>query len=582
MDDYAELEQLARDMASVKVELFEFYDVDQELDTDEALSNLRRSIQNRQGPDSSLERDRRYGDLALPLAGLLASRFVFSRRKESSDLQEAKELEVIVSRHNLNINNQNHNDHYSWELYKYLSARADLIVAFQELEARLPPTLKALLDDKTELEQLEGDLARVKVKLFKCYVGNDDADIDAIIFAQRESLQSYQLGSAFVQKDWRYAIGALKLALPLVSRFTTRGRRSSDLQEAKELDVIISANSRDIISNGSPDDRYNVEMYKFFTVRADLMIIFEMLEARLARLQNQKHPLVSAHQIPIPTLPWTELPSEPIAQVSSQSNATKSLAVFTNTDCNLPPSPCQLDSSVPPFTSQALAVSNSKTATLELAMSALHNANEETEIHDYAISCRGAAQYHFSCYEMTRDALDLAEAAEYSATVYQLFAVALDTDHDPPLLLAQPAQSSSSPSPFASPPYISRSGITMLVQAMSALHKANDKTEIHDYAIYCRALAHCYFSRYRMTTNALDLVEAAEYSATAYHLLADVTDTDHDLLLPLLAQSQSSISGQPLASPPFTSSGFTAAIEWAMSALRRANDKTDIETYASC
>ncbi|KAJ3551892.1 hypothetical protein NP233_g12997 [Leucocoprinus birnbaumii] len=110
---------------------------------------------------------------------------------------------------------------------------------------------------------------------------------------------------------------------------------------------------------------------------------------------------------------------------------------------------------------------------------------------------------------------------------------------------------------------------------------ANDETEVHDYAIYCRALARCYFSRYGMTADALDLVEAAEYSATAYHLFADVTDTDHNLLLPSLAQSRSSISNQPLTSPPFASSGFTAAIEWAMSALRRANDKTNIETYAS-
>ncbi|KAJ3574940.1 hypothetical protein NP233_g1408 [Leucocoprinus birnbaumii] len=173
----------------------------------------------------------------------------------------------------------------------------------------------------------------------------------------------------------------------------------------------------------------------------------------------------------ISTPPRTEPPSEPHAPAPSLSNATKSLAVFTNTDCNQPPPPAQLDSSVLPFTSQALAISNSKTATLELAMSALYNANDETEIHDYAISCRAAAQYHFSRYEMTKDALDLAEAAEYSATVYQLFAVVMGSDHDPPLLLAQPAQPGSSPPSFASPPYISSSGITTLVQAMSALKR---------------------------------------------------------------------------------------------------------------
>ncbi|KAJ3565383.1 hypothetical protein NP233_g7667 [Leucocoprinus birnbaumii] len=753
MDDNAEIEQLARDMTRVKVELFENYvrtafsvkgcgltscRYPSRMRTKQQnliflVWHYRRLIQEYQTTHSFEERDWRYGDLALRLACFLATRFYLARKKERSDLQEAKELEVIICRYNHNIQNGTHDDHHDWSMYKWFIARAELMVEYQKMDARLTQlqiqqaaqsllsshqieALASLMDEKAEPEQLARDMASVKVRLFR------DSNIDpykhdALIMAQRHMIQLYQAPSRIVKRDrTKYGHVVLNLAVHLVSRFSTARRKESiDLQESKELETIISRNNRDI-NNKIHGDYHEWQNYKWLIARADLIVAFEKLEARLALLQaHQAQPLYLSHQTETSTLLHTEPPVatlEANAEVPCRSNTTNSLVVVMDIDHNLIPSSSRPDSSQP-TSPQSIPINEA--ASLNSWMKALHNANNETEIRDYAIYCQALAQFHFSRYRMAKGALDLEEAAEYSVTAYQLFADVADvslslisrtmaillaylaehlgnfpqlpslniletfkqlidhfpettdtpgaltlaltlpqtkppvttpelnslgpfpsnatsslaaiTDTDDDLIPSSAQFDPSQPSSF--PPSIPSNESTTMNLLMSALHNANDETDIIAYATYCRVLAHCFFSRYQVGKDALDLEEAAEYSVTAYRLFASNADAFLGLILPrtiaVLLAYRAEYMGEssPLRStnvfeayqdlidhsskttdPPETStsalphprldclqpsfiyrrtipSSRSTAMILTMSALRDANDETDIISYAT-
>ncbi|KAJ3561165.1 hypothetical protein NP233_g10364 [Leucocoprinus birnbaumii] len=154
MDDKAEMEQLARDMAHFKVYMFKDLNVDL-AGLDSLILVHKQSIEGYQGLNSSLERGSEYGSVALNLALLLVSCFV-TYQKESSDLTEAKDLEDTILRYNHDINNENHDDHYHWRYYRLLVARGGIIIEFQMLEARLTLLLQThqarLLDPSHQTE----------------------------------------------------------------------------------------------------------------------------------------------------------------------------------------------------------------------------------------------------------------------------------------------------------------------------------------------------------------------------------------------------------------------------------------------
>ncbi|KAJ3561775.1 hypothetical protein NP233_g9988 [Leucocoprinus birnbaumii] len=637
MDDDAELEQLARDMASIKVELFEnslklvSLRAEDLAKVDFVISDRRECIQEYQHALALAGNDWLTGELALTLAQHLLFRFHGAQRKESNDLQEAKDLEVIISRHNHNINNESHEHHYHWQLYKQHTARADLMVAFQKMETRLiqlrihqvaqsllsSHQIEAfilLMDEKIEPERLARDVASVKVRLF---VDSNDTPRtqDALILGQRRSIELHRHARTFVRRDKRvYGNIALSLAVLLVSRFATAGREISDLQEAKELEVIISRNNCDINSEGH-DDYHKWQKYKWLIARADLMVTFRKLETQLAQLEaHQAQPLDLSHQTQTSALPRIKpniTTPKPNAQVPYLSKTTNSLVVVTDTDHNLLPSPSQLDSPQPTSLS---SIPSSETPTVDLSMKALFNASDETEIRDYAIYCQVLAQFYFSRYRMVNSALDLEEAVEYSVTAYQLFAdiadvslslmsrtmaillaclpgylgefpqlprvtvmetfeeltnrfsettqtfalglahqaetktsvlphtkppfatsepdapgtalsdamdsiAVTDADHD---RCPSPAQLDSSQSRSTTPlPTILSNEISRMDSSMKALLDANDETDITMYAVHCHVLAQCFFSRYQLEKEVLDLEEAAEYSVTAFWLFAD-------------------------------------------------------------
>ncbi|KAJ3561484.1 hypothetical protein NP233_g10168 [Leucocoprinus birnbaumii] len=442
MDDKAELEQLARDMASVKVKLFKDPNVKVEEFFDTMILQKRKAIQEYQHMHSPVERDEKYGDLALSLAEFLVFRFHNALRKESSDLREARDLEVIISRYNHNIHNESHEDHYCWQRYKWFLAQDDLMVAFQKMEARLTrlqihqaqPSLSVrqvetltslLMDEKVELEQLARDMMSVKPELFQ--EPNDNLAVhDALILTYKHSIREYQDPYSLTRRDSTYGNLALRLAMLLVARFVTaRRKESSDLQEAKDLEAIISRHNRDLNNEGH-EDHFYWQSYKWSIARADLIMTFQKLEDRLARLQNnQAHPLLLGHQDMTTTLSHTNLSPVATSELNAQgpplSNATSSLVVIIDTDHDLLPSPAHLDSSqLVPLLSPP-NIPSCELTTMKLAMSALEDAGDETDIIAYATYCHVLAHSFFSRYRLGKEIPDLEEAAEYSATAYRLF-----------------------------------------------------------------------------------------------------------------------------------------------------------------
>ncbi|KAJ3575774.1 hypothetical protein NP233_g872 [Leucocoprinus birnbaumii] len=282
------------------------------------------------------------------------------------------------------------------------------------------------MEDKAELEELARDMAGVKVELFKN--PNDDlAQLDSLISTYRHSVQGwYRYFHSFRGQDSGYGHLALTFAVFLASRFVTaRRKESTDLQEAKELEAIISRHNRNI-NDESHEDHYRWQIYKWYIIRADLMVTFQKLESRLTRLHiRQAQPLVLVPQTESSALPCTKpalVSTEQIAQVPALSNATNPLAAIIDTGHDLFPSPAQLKSAQPPFTPPPIIL-DSESIAVQLAKSALLNANDETEIRHYAICCQALAQFHFSRYRtVTKNAVDLEEAAEYAVTAFQLFA----------------------------------------------------------------------------------------------------------------------------------------------------------------
>ncbi|KAJ3563609.1 hypothetical protein NP233_g8829 [Leucocoprinus birnbaumii] len=702
MDENAEVEQLARDMAGVKVQLFTESAAKITAELDFLVWVHRRLIQEYQDTHSIAERDSEYGDLALSLAWFLAIRFYLGRIKESSDLQEAKELERIISCYNHNIHNESQDDCEKWNMYQGITARTDLMVQFQEMEARLTQLqihqvaqsllsshqigiLASLMDDKAEPEQVAKDMASVKVRLFRN--SNDDPTrYDGFILYHRWLIHMFRHPLRLVEQDKAlYGRIALHLAVNLAFRFSTaRRKEESDLQESKELEIIICRNNRDI-NNKIHGDYYEWLKYKWLIARADLIVAFEKLEARLAQLQaHQARPLYSLQQTETSAL-LTKLPVatlEPDSRVPCLSSPMDSLVAITitGTGHNLLPSASQLNPSHP---TSLPSIPSGERAAMESWTKALLDASDETEIRDYAIYCQVLAQLHFSRYRTAKDALDLEEAAEHSVTAYQLFADLADaslslksrtmaillaylaehlgdfpqvpsinvletfkelvdnfpetavppetstltlpptksppeimeTDSDLLRVPSLPRLDSSKP-PFASPRNVS-SNKTLMELALSALRDAHDETDIVAYAAYCQVLAHCHFSRYQAEKHILDLEEAAEYSAAACRLFADTAyfglmlPKTRAIFLTYLAEhsggfpplpstnvletfkefrdnfsettqsSGSSHQDETSTFPPSVPNRKSAALKLAMSALHDANDKTDIIDYAT-
>ncbi|KAJ3561166.1 hypothetical protein NP233_g10363 [Leucocoprinus birnbaumii] len=294
------------------------------------------------------------------------------------------------------------------------------------------------------------------------------------------------------------------------------------------------------------------------------------------------------------TLSTTPEPGTPI--LSPLSSSINTLIAAADTDHDLLPLSTRLNYSQSSFAFPP-TIPIGETHTRDLCITALLNANDTTEIRDYAIYCEILAQMNFMHYWTVRkDASDLEEAVEYSVTAYQLLAdiadmsinliigttitilyeylrttlaqfclpnvsvmetlaalcppiptlepntpvlstlsdatnawvPAADADHN---LFPSPNHLNSSQPPFTFPLPIPDSETSTMESCMTVLLNANDETEIRDYAICCQVLAQFQFSRYQTAKDASDLEEAAEYSVTAYQLVADLADVSLSLIL---------------------------------------------------
>ncbi|KAJ3563259.1 hypothetical protein NP233_g9060 [Leucocoprinus birnbaumii] len=462
MDDKAELAQLAKDTASIKAELFKDSDVDL-AELDAVILSLRDDFQRYQHSNESLERGWNYGNIALRLAVALLSCFTTAGRKESSNLQEAKELEDIITRHNRNINNESHNDHYHWQHYRLLIARGDLIVAFQKLEARLallqvhevqlldssyhinasalrhtkssiatsppgapepslPSKAPNVADTDHSLLPLPAQLSSSESPLtFSTTIpGGEKFTMNLCIIALRNDNDETEI------RD--YAIYCQVLAESYFTRYQIEGDATA-LEEAAEYSVTAYQLLNDIadVSVNLIVPRAKAILQKYLGVydakfsRLPSFNILETLEPLMSHFSESTGP---------PPYIWSNSPhqTEALMTLHNSSTATSpklsprgSSVTIADTNYNLLPSPAQLSPSQSSCISPTVPNSR-KVLTMNSCMTALLNANSETEIRDYAIYCTVLAHFHFVRYRRANDGLDLEEAAEYSATAYQLVA----------------------------------------------------------------------------------------------------------------------------------------------------------------
>ncbi|KAJ3572155.1 hypothetical protein NP233_g3281 [Leucocoprinus birnbaumii] len=616
MDDKAELEQLARDMARFKANLF----MDPSVDLTEPGSLIlahRQSIKGYQDLNSSLEQGSEYGSLALTLAVVLVSRFV-TCQKESDDLTEAKELEDTILRYNHNIHSENHDDHYHWQHYVSLIARGDLIIEFQILEARLarlqthqaqPLDLShqteafALLHTRSPITTSESNATGSSLlsNAENSLVGSTDTDF-SIPFPSFAQLGSSQLRSTSLPStsnsetssmdSWLtvllnanqeteicdYAFCCQVLAHCYFSRYQLE-KAVSDLEDAVEY----SMTAYHLFANDPHFNPIAIPMTQ--AILLEYLNVYDAQSPHISRIDLCETLRVlaglfsqhtgppphawsdSSYQTETPMVPHANLPIaalEPDTPVLSPlSNATNSSVAAVDTGHSLNPIPARPGCSHLSFSFPS-TILRSKTCTMESCMTALLNANDATEIRDYAIYCKILAQMYFARYCRTKDTSALEEAAEYSVTAYQLVTGIADVSRNLILPTTVTVLFKYVDVSIAQLPCLPSINVTEIMETVGAIrdHFSESTTPHTDSPI-----------PYIPESNAPLLSPLSDATSS----WVPVTDANHDLL-----PAQDRLSSSPLSftSPPPIPNGGTSMMISCKTALLNANDETEIRDYA--
>ncbi|KAJ3566131.1 hypothetical protein NP233_g7190 [Leucocoprinus birnbaumii] len=478
MDDH-ELEQLTRDLAALEVDLFT--DTGWGLvELDSTIFFMKQEIQEYEEPNSALERGPKYGNLVLTLAMLVAHRFV-TYQTESGDLTEARKSKDNILRYNHNINDESHGDHEQWQYYKLLITRGDLILEFQALKARLvrlqahqaqplglshrkeismfihtePPV--AAPDSSIPASSLVSNAANSSVTA----TDSDNALLPSLTqlsssktpstspptipSSEPSNIDSWLamlLGANDETEIWDYAYYCQVLAHLYFSRYETAADLSG-LVEATQYMVTAYQLFADIRVDDSVFPNVTVTLTQsilrdyldIYDAQSPHMLMLsinalETLKALSNHLSKSTNPLPhiwldSPYQTETPTAPCI---NPPIAISESNTQVAPLARIkyeglyrdrsYSHKHYFLPKkAELRFSRSRPIFPS---TIFDGETSSMCSWITVLLNANETTDIRDYAIYCREIAEFHFKRYQIMQNALDVREAAEYSATAYQL------------------------------------------------------------------------------------------------------------------------------------------------------------------
>ncbi|KAJ3566297.1 hypothetical protein NP233_g7092 [Leucocoprinus birnbaumii] len=402
-----------------------------------------------------------YGNLTLKLGVLLASRFVTSP-EESGALTVSKKLEDTILCYNHNINNESHDDHYHWQHYRLLIAQGDLVLKFQALEARLvclqaPKAQPLDLSHQTEaftFHHIKSTIATSKsnasgpsmsmnptneslVAATDTENGSPSPPAYLVATSQIDVCMALLLGADDEIKicDYSFLCHVLGLSYYLCYQVA---KHASDLEEAMEYTVTayqLLADTNKIF----PERIYPtktillsyVEAYSTQSPHLSTLSIDAFSGTVLGQFATSCFQSTDSEPLSPSVCDGWDSDNRPENEMSAETFAKIYHRIFSS---SAQPSLLQSSfTSPPPIWGSEMKPIDIKVDIKDiyvdmwigiiLCMTVLfHIEGDKTEVCKYADYCNTLACDHFFRYPIRKDGSHLEEAAELSATAYQLAA----------------------------------------------------------------------------------------------------------------------------------------------------------------